>query len=63
MKWYAHENNVEIQTSESLEGEHSIYVPETDQTFKLDGFIPKEKSGWEKDVAVEFLGLLLAHNN
>ena len=62
MKWYAHENNVEIQTCESVEGEHPIYVPETDQTFKVDGFIPKEKSGWEKDVAVEFLGLMLNTN-
>lgn len=24
--------------------------------FKLDGFVPKEKSGLDKDLALEFLG-------
>ena len=56
LKWYAHVNNIEIQTCESLDGEYPLYIPQTKQTFKLDGFIKKEKNQLQKDVAIEFLG-------
>lgn len=54
LKWYANKMGVEIQTSESENGEYRIFDGE--RTFRVDGFIPKNIAGTDKDIVVEYLG-------
>lgn len=56
LKWYGYKNYLDIQTSTSPEGEYCVNMGPGGKRFKLDGFVPKEKSGLDKDLALEFLG-------
>lgn len=42
--------------STSIDGEFRVTIPQTGKKYKLDGYVPKEKSGLENDLALEFLG-------
>ena len=42
--------------STSPQGEYRVFIPMSGKTYKLDGYVPKEKSGLTKDLAIEFHG-------
>ena len=42
--------------STSPQGEFRVFIPQSGKTYKLDGYVPKAKSGLDKDLAIEFHG-------
>ena len=55
MKWYAAQLGVDIRTADSPEGEFKVTIG-NGKRVKIDGYIPKEFAGTDKDVAIEYLG-------
>ena len=37
-------------------GEFRVFFPQSGKTYKLDGYVPKAKSGLDKDLTIEFHG-------
>lgn len=48
--------HLDIQMSTSPDGEYRLKIPQNGKQYRLDGYVPKEKSGLDKDLALEFLG-------
>ena len=57
LKWYALKLDVEIDTGESSpDGEVRMRDKMTGHTYRVDGFIPKDRAGTDRDVVIEYLG-------